>query len=121
MNTDSQTTLQIEDLMDSVVVAEIILHFQALSSVIPLHAIYSEPDYDKAVKVLNQLLDAGAADEAHPLTNLVYILGGLIGEYDAQHYPIQNERLFHIEREIAEELADEAILVCGLSCPILPL
>ena len=59
-----------EALMDRSVIAEITTHFKALSSIIPLHTISSEHDYDKAVATLNQLLDAGAANEEHPLADL---------------------------------------------------
>ena len=79
-----------EALMDRTVVAEITSHFQALSSVIPLHTIHTEDDYDKAVTALNLLLDAGAANEQHPLADLVNTLGALISEYDDVHYPEQN-------------------------------
>ena len=43
-----------EALMDRSVIAEITSHFKALSSIIPLHTISSERDYDKAVVTLNQ-------------------------------------------------------------------
>lgn len=79
-----------EALMDRSVIAEITSHFKALSSIIPLHTISSERDYDKAVTTLNQLLDAGAANEKHPLADLVNTLGALISEYDNAHYPEQN-------------------------------
>ncbi|CAN5136592.1 hypothetical protein BH11PSE11_BH11PSE11_05180 [soil metagenome] len=79
-----------EALMDRSVIAEITSHFKALSSIIPLHTIRSERDYDKAVAKLNQLLDAGAANEKHPLAGLVNTLGALISEYDSAHYPEQD-------------------------------
>ena len=79
-----------EALMDRSVVAEITAHFQALSSMIPLHTIRTEQDYDKAVEVLNQLLDAGAANEDHDLVDLAQILGAFISEYDDAHDPMQN-------------------------------
>lgn len=79
-----------EAVMDITVVAEITTHFQALSSVIPLHPIRTESDYEKAVAALNQLLDAGAANEKHPLADLANTLGALIGEYDDVHYPAQD-------------------------------
>lgn len=78
-----------EALMDRAVVAEITSHFQALSSIIPLHTISNERDYDKAITALNQLLDAGAANEKHPLADLANTLGALISEYDDVHYPKQ--------------------------------
>ncbi len=78
-----------EALMDRAVVAEITSYFQALSAIIPLHTIRTEHDYDKAVASLNQLLDAGAANEKHPLADLVNTLGALIREYDDVQYPPQ--------------------------------
>ena len=78
-----------EALMDSSVLAQITSHFQALSTFIPLRPIQTEDDYDKAVMALDQLLDAGAADEEHVLANLVHTLGLLISEYDDAHYPIE--------------------------------
>jgi len=79
-----------EALMDRAVVAEITSHFQALSAIVPLHMIHSEQDYDHAVAALNQLLDAGAADEKHPLADLTDTLGALISDYDEVHYPAQD-------------------------------
>ena len=79
-----------EAIMDRAAVAEITAHFQALSSVIPLHPIRTGHDYDKAVTALNQLLDAGAANEKHPLADLANTIGTLIGEYDDAHHPAQD-------------------------------
>lgn len=79
-----------EALMDRSVITEITSHFKALSSIIPLHTINSARDYNKAVATLNQLLDAGAANEKHPLADLVNTLGALINEYDYEHYPAQD-------------------------------
>ena len=76
-----------EAVMDRSVIAEITSRFQALSSVVPLHAIRTDADYENAVAALNRLLDAGAANENHPLADLVNTLGSLIGEYDDVHYP----------------------------------
>jgi len=75
--------------MDRAMIAEITSRFQALSSVVPLHAIRTDADYEKAVAALNRLLDAGAANENHPLADLVNTLGLLIGEYDDAHYRAQ--------------------------------
>lgn len=76
-----------EALIEESVLAEVTAHFQALKSVIPLHPIRSESDYDFAVAKLNQLLDAGAADESHVLADLANTLGTLVGAYDDAHHP----------------------------------
>lgn len=56
-------------------------------ALLPLPPIRSELDYDNAVTALNQLLDAGAADEQHALADLATMLGTLIAAYDESHYP----------------------------------
>lgn len=76
-----------EAMMDSDVVAKITAHFEALTSFVPLHSLTNQDDYAKAVAVLNQLLDAGAAEENHPLAGLVNTVGMLISVYDDSHNP----------------------------------
>ena len=49
----------------------IINHYTKLCESIPLYPLHNEQDYDKAVIILNALLDAGGADENHPLARLV--------------------------------------------------
>ena len=76
-----------EAVIDRQAADELALHFAAISKLVPLRPIRAERDYDAAVASLNALLDAGAADEAHPLADLVATLGELIGDYDTAHYP----------------------------------
>lgn len=78
-----------EAVMDRQVINDITSRFQALSALVPLHPIRTEADYEKAITVLNQLLDAGAADENSPLAALVYALGAVIGDYEDVHNPAQ--------------------------------
>jgi HTH-type transcriptional regulator / antitoxin HigA len=68
-------------------IAETTLNFKALTSVVPLTVIRTAADYDQAIVALNQLLDAGASNESHPLADLVDTLGSLIGEYEDGRYP----------------------------------
>lgn len=65
----------------------IISRYQALAALVPLGLITCEADYDRTVAMMDRLLDAGAADEGHPLSNLIYTLGMLVAAYDAEHYP----------------------------------
>lgn len=71
-----------EAVMDRSVVAEIASHFKALTSIVPLRTIGNEEQYDHAVSVLNQLLDAGAANEKHALAELANTLGSLIADFE---------------------------------------
>lgn len=92
-----------ETVMDRSVVAEITARFQALVSIVPLHAIRTKRDYDKAVSTLNQLLDAGAADEKSPLADLVNTLGALIGDYDDVHHPAKEVSFIAMIRILMEQ------------------
>lgn len=76
-----------EAVIDRQAADELAGHFAAISKHVPLHPVRSEGEYDAAVASLNALLDAGAADEAHPLADLAATLGELIGDYDEVHYP----------------------------------
>lgn len=67
-------------------IEELAAHFEAISQKVPLHPISNDIQYDFAVRALNALLDAGAADEGHKLAPLVDTLGEFISEYDAEHY-----------------------------------
>ena len=59
-------------------------HYKALARLVPLKAITSETDYRKAVAALEALLDAGGANERHPLAGLVEALGEVIESYEAR-------------------------------------
>ena len=76
-----------EDLIDSEIVVDLTLHVEAISKHVPLRPVRTEHDSDAAVASTNRLLDAGAADAAHPLADLVAPLGELIGNYDALNHP----------------------------------
>lgn len=45
-----------------------------LAAGLPIYPIQTEAEYDHAVQVLNELLDAGGANENHELAQLVTIL-----------------------------------------------
>ena len=59
-------------------------HYTALARMVPLKAITREADYKKAVATLEELLDAGGANERHPLAGLVEALGEMIESYEAR-------------------------------------
>lgn len=69
-------------------IREITAHYRALDAKVPLRPIRNRKDYARAVSAMNALLDAGAADESHPLADLAATLGELIGEYDARQFPV---------------------------------
>jgi hypothetical protein len=48
--------------------------------------VLGEREYDLLAKFLNALLDAGAADETHPLADLAASVGELMGDCDDKHH-----------------------------------
>ena len=54
----------------------------------PLLTIRNERDYDRAVKLLNELLDEIGTNERHPLYSFMDTLGTVIESYEEQHHPV---------------------------------
>lgn len=75
-----------DPVIDRRAAADLTRHFVAITNRVPLRPIRTEADYEAATTSLKALLDAGAADEKHPLADLVATLGELIGDYDEVHY-----------------------------------
>lgn len=57
-------------------------HYAAMNAQVSLQPIHSRAEYNRAITSLNQLMDAGAADENHQLAGVLHVLGMLIGEYE---------------------------------------
>lgn len=74
--------------MGAIELDEIEKHCKALLAVLPLNAIRSESAYKRAVRQLDRLLDAGGADENHPLALAVHQLGEAIEAYETKHHPM---------------------------------
>lgn len=72
--------------MGAIEISEIEKHCKALLKSLPLTSIRSEAAYKRAVKQLDALLDAGGADENHPLALAVHQLGEAIEAYEAKHH-----------------------------------
>lgn len=65
-------------------IREIARHYVALADVVPLRRIRSEREYRNAIRTMDELLDAGAADPAHDLAGLVALIGEFVSEYEAR-------------------------------------
>ena len=65
---------------------EAVLHWKYVAPV--LSAPQSEQDYQRLVTVLDEVLDAGGADEDSPLATLAERIGDLIEAYEAERYEI---------------------------------
>jgi HTH-type transcriptional regulator / antitoxin HigA len=73
--------------MIAIVTAQLVQAWDELQSLAPLRVIRSEQEYDRAIEVLNELLDTVGDDETHPLYALLDTLSTLIQNYEESHYP----------------------------------
>lgn len=82
---------------------EIQKHCEALCAALPLNVIRNEDEYELAIEKLNDLLDAGGANENHPLALVVHQLGEAIAAYEDIHHPLPvlppNEMLRYLMEE----------------------
>ena len=51
----------------------------------PVLSIRTEADYDRAVSVLNELIDEIGTNEQHPLYGFLDTLGTIVAAYEAEH------------------------------------
>ncbi|MBC3876817.1 MULTISPECIES: type II toxin-antitoxin system HigA family antitoxin [unclassified Undibacterium] len=79
-----------EAVIDRSTVKEISERYQALTEFVPLKSIHNDADYENAIVALNQLMDAGGADEKSPLAELVNSLGSLIADYEDMQPAVQS-------------------------------
>jgi len=84
-------------------IEELAEHFGAVTAKVPLRPITSRAQYVEAVRVLNALLDAGAANEEHELAGLVDALGEFIEGYDEVHYVLPDVSPADVLRELMSQ------------------
>jgi len=75
-------------MMGAIEIDKIAKRYKALCELVPLKPITKKVEYETAVEHLNQLLDAGGANQAHPLAGLVEALGELIQTYEKRQAPM---------------------------------
>jgi HTH-type transcriptional regulator / antitoxin HigA len=56
------------------------------ASIAPLLSIRNDREHDRAVKVLNELIDEIGDNERHPLYGLLDTLGTVLHAYETQHF-----------------------------------
>jgi HTH-type transcriptional regulator / antitoxin HigA len=71
--------------MNAMLTTDLQTHWTAIC---PLLTISNEREYDRAVKLLNQLLDEIGTNERHSLYSFMDTLGALIEAYEEEHHPV---------------------------------
>lgn len=60
----------------------------------------SKAAYRRLVETLDAVLDAGGADEGHPLARLAGYLGDLLADYESEHLPLREMSVPGFLREL---------------------
>jgi len=86
--------------MSAMLTADLKTHW---STIRPLLTIRNEREYDRAVKLLNELLDEIGTNERHPLYSFMDTLGTLIEAYEEEYHPVPASRGADMLRYLMEE------------------
>ena len=71
-----------------IAIQELTQTWHKLQSIVPIHVIYTENEYNQVVETIDRLLDIIQENESHPLYNLLDMLTVLVEDYEKKHYPI---------------------------------
>jgi HTH-type transcriptional regulator / antitoxin HigA len=77
--------------------------YQALCELVPLKPILRKAEYEAAIEHLNRLLDAGGANQSHPLAGLVELLGEVIHSYEKRQMPMPEAEAGEVLRYLMDE------------------
>ncbi len=73
--------------MTTIATQELAQAWGDLQAIVPVTAIHTEPQYERAIETLDTLLDIVGEDETHPLYELLDTLGTLVHTYEEEQYP----------------------------------
>jgi HTH-type transcriptional regulator / antitoxin HigA len=62
--------------------------WRPFKEVIGVTSVSTEEDYNRAMSLINSLLDVIKGDEDHPLADVLNYLSDLVIPYEEEHYPI---------------------------------
>jgi HTH-type transcriptional regulator / antitoxin HigA len=62
--------------------------YRRIRAVVPLGSIRSKKEYERAVGLLDAILDEIGEDEKHPMAELADAIGVFVERYEAEHSPI---------------------------------
>jgi HTH-type transcriptional regulator/antitoxin HigA len=66
----------------------IMQEYRRLRAVVPLGSIRTKKEYDRAVGLLDAILDEIGENERHPMAELADAIGVFVERYEAEHSPI---------------------------------
>lgn len=67
---------------------EVVREYRRLRAVVPLGTLRTKKEYERAVGVLDAIVDEIGEDEKHPLAELADAISVFVEKYEAEHVPI---------------------------------
>ena len=77
--------------------------WQAFQRSIGVAAIHTPKEYERAVALINRLLDVVGEDESHPLAGLLDLVGELVSAYEAREHPLPDAAPGEVLRMLMEQ------------------
>lgn len=77
--------------------------WRAFQRSIGVAAIHTPKEYERAVALLNRLLDVVGEDESHPLAGLLDLVGELVAAYEAREQPLLDAAPGEVLRLLMEQ------------------
>ncbi|MEK7273359.1 MAG: transcriptional regulator, partial [Nitrospirota bacterium] len=78
-------------------------NYRRIRQRIPLGPLRTEADYNRAVTVLDEIVDEIGQQETHPLADLAEMLGLIIEAYEDAHVPFSDSSAPEILRTLMDE------------------
>jgi HTH-type transcriptional regulator / antitoxin HigA len=66
---------------------EVMREYRRLRTVVPLGNLRTKKEYERAIKMLDAILDEIGEDEKHPLAELADAISVFVEKYEAEHAP----------------------------------
>lgn len=66
---------------------QVIQDYRRLRAIVPLGPLRDKKEYDRAVGLLDDILDEIGEDEKHPMTDLADAISVFVEKYEAEHVP----------------------------------
>ena len=81
----------------------IMQEYRRLRAVVPLGSIRTKKEYERAVGLLDAILDEIGEDEKNPMAELADAIGVFVERYEAEHFPVPEGKPADVLRFLMNE------------------
>lgn len=81
----------------------IMQEYRRLRAVVPLGSLRTKKEYERAIEMLDAILDEIGEDEKHPLAELADAISVFVGRYEAEHVSFTAGKPFEVLRFLMQQ------------------